>query len=573
MKRPRYPVLVGIFCLVAGTACSENPSDLKTLANHRASLVVTSALSLDGNIVQLIALFPTDLGARNEQRSQQGQNEDLNPVATWTIIKQKYAAAASKPAKIAAVKKLLVRISDWVTKNAQEMNPPPGSETKTAAAARLVLYMNMYVYGGPGTLPPSYLPDADVAVGVVTPNDAATIVTPTGHAGVQFRAGSVAENTVIVVTQNATLYRPECSGPLKTNFCQYPQFYTFDAFPDNGLILPAIVNVCHVRGEGTRSPLVDHDRLRLAHPKPANPANYVTGGKVFDQNGDSIEVLPLVSQSFSTCVGSSYPIVGFGPAAVLSRLARSIGNILTPNPVYAIDLGLGGLVKRFSPFNDVDTLGRPDLVVQTFALPGLTPVEGDPSVRPGSHVAVSYTVRNIGKATARSVPARIELTTSGAEPIVQLLRTVTIPALPPGSSETQSSIDAVVPWQTASRTYAVGLVLGADPGFPDPVPTNNRLSTPLNVAGPISCSAEGTIRSTSFANPSVMRIQNGSSEALTIYWLDYNGARVGYSVLQPGQLFGINSYLTHPWLVIGASGRCYGIFLPSGTITPVVTVQ
>ena len=573
MRYSRFSICAGLFCFFAIAACSENPTNLKQLPGARASLAVTTGLSLDASISQLLALFPTDLGARNEQRSQQGQNEDLNPVATWNSIKQKYAAAVGKPAKIAAVKKLLVRLSDWVTKNAQEMNPPPSGETKIAAAARLVLYMNMYVYGDPSLLPPPHTPDADVAVGIVTPNAPATIVTPTGHAGVQFQAGSVAENTVIVVTQNPQIYPVECSGPLTTRLCQYPQFYTFDAFPDNRLLIAAKINVCHVRGEGTRSPLVDHMRLRLAHPKPASRLDYVGGGTVLDQNGESIEILPLVSQAFSTCDRSTYPIgpVGFGPLEVFSRLAKGIQNIVAPRTAYAIDVGLGGLVKKFSPFNDVDSIGRPDLAVQSVGLPGLPAGEVNPSVRPGSHVAVSYTVQNVGYATATagSVPARIELT-SGGVPVTQVLRTVTLPALPPGSSEIQSGIDVIIPWQTPAGTYSIGLVLGVDPVFPDPILTNNSRFTPLDVRGPISCSAEGTIRSTSFANPSTIRFVNNTSEAVTVYWLDYTGARVSYGVLQPaGGSFGIGSYLTHPWLLIGAGGTCYGIFLPSGTFSTV----
>src|ERR1700730_13820748 len=158
MTRTASSCIAGLLCFFAVVACSENPTNLKTLGDGRPTIVVTPTETLDQSIDKLLSLFPKDLGARDEQRIQQGQNEDLNPRATWNSIKRKYAAGASNPAQLAAAKKELFRLSDWVTRNAQQMNTPPDGETKTAAAARLVLYMSMYGYGGPGTVPPPVTP-------------------------------------------------------------------------------------------------------------------------------------------------------------------------------------------------------------------------------------------------------------------------------------------------------------------------------------------------------------------------------------------------------------------------------
>ena len=478
MQRAQFSMLVGLFCFFGITACTENPNDLKRLPNGRSSLVVTSGLSLDANIAQLLALFPTDLSARNEQRSQQGANEDLNPVATWNTIKQKYAAAGSDPAKMKAVKALLFRLSNWVTRNAQEMNTPPSSETKTAAAARLVLYMSMYVYAGPTTAPPSYLPGADAAVGVVTPGAPATIVTPTLHAGVQLEAGSVSENTVIVVTQNPTDYPVNCSGPLPTKFCQYPQFYTFDAFPDNALLKPAKVNVCHVNF-GTRrrllldhGTLIDHARLRPAHTKPANSADYVDGSTI----RDGIEILPLVEQTFSTCVDNGYAndVVPQGALGLITRVARGLKRIVSPEPAYAIDLGLGGLVKKFSPFNDVDSLSAPDLKVQNVAFAPAT-------VHPGDHVAITYTISNIGTATNTVTPTAVRLSTDATlTPADVSVAPIALPFLPPESTVTVTQT-VVIPDTTTVGPYYLGVAIQSDPAFPDANLLNNQLALPLTV--------------------------------------------------------------------------------------------
>src|ERR1700730_1015843 len=163
MHRTASSCIAGLLCFFAVVACSENPNNLKTLGDGRPTIVVTPTETLDQSIHKLLSLFPKDLGVPHEQRIQQGQNEYLNPQATCNSIKRKYADATSDPKeldpkKLTAVKNQLFRLSDWVTRNAQEMNTPPDGESKTAAAARLVLYMSMYVYGGPSTVPPPFTP-------------------------------------------------------------------------------------------------------------------------------------------------------------------------------------------------------------------------------------------------------------------------------------------------------------------------------------------------------------------------------------------------------------------------------
>jgi hypothetical protein len=239
MRRTRFSILSGLLCVLAGFACSENPNAVKLLDTRRLSAVITPDKSLDQSITELLALFPKSL----DQRDVDAEGTGLNPRATWDQIKKKYVTGQTKPAHMAIVKRKLVAISDWVARNSAMMGAPPLSETKTAAAARLVLYMSLYVYGGPNTAPPPYTPGADATTGIVTPTAPATIVTPTLRAGVQLEAGSVAENSIIVVTQNPTPYPKNCSGPLATRLCQYPQFYTFEIFPDKVLLKPAKFNV------------------------------------------------------------------------------------------------------------------------------------------------------------------------------------------------------------------------------------------------------------------------------------------------------------------------------------------
>jgi alpha-tubulin suppressor-like RCC1 family protein len=467
MTRHRFSILAGLLCVLTGMACSENPNDVKRLVGFRGT-VVTSTQSLDQRIRELLALFPKNL----DQRDGEFEGEELNPRATWDQITKKYATGQTKPAHLVIAKRKLVRLSDWVTKNAQLMNPPTAPETKDAAAARLVLYMNMYVYGGPGGTPPDFLPGADVAVGIVTPGAPATIVTPTKHAGVQFEAGSVDENTVVVVIQNPTVFSANCSGPLDTKFCQYPQFYTFDQFPHKTLLKPAKFNVCHVTGEGgARNPGALHNRLRLAHTKPAISTDYTPGSTI----RDNIEILPLVPQTFSTCEASSYEI-GLGDAGLISRFARGIRKIVSPKTAYAIDLGLGGLSKSFSAFNDVDSVGRPDIAVQSFDVPA-GPVPA------GNHFTVAYSVTNIGKATNAAVPFAIRLRFPIAGGLFSSVEIGggTLPSLVPGATYGQVNVDAVIPATLPSGSYTVRFIVASDPTFPDANFANNEFEATVTV--------------------------------------------------------------------------------------------
>lgn len=50
----------------------------------------------------------------------------------------------------------------------------------------------------------------------------------------------------------------------------------------------------------------------------------------------------------------------------------------------------------------------------------------------------------------------------------------------------------------------------------------------------------------------------------TIFWLDYNGQRVLYNTLAPGQSYVQQTFLTHPWVIADGStpAVCQNIYLP-----------
>lgn len=471
MQRGKWWLLAGSVVILG--ACSDSPSALKS-APTAASFLVTPPGNLDQSVLAILSLYPRGLETAATTR--------------WNNIKSKYAAGLSDPAQMAVAKSMLAELTDWLAKKTTDMATPPDGETRTSATARAVLYMSMYVFNGPAATPPAYSPTADAVTGLVTPGAPATIVTPTKHAGVQFEAGSVDETTIIVITQNLTPYPDNCSGPLQTKLCQYPQFYTFEQFPHKTLLKPAKFNACHINAGPDRRPLADHDRFRLAHSKPADPADYTPGSVIRDQNGESIEILPLVPQTFSTCEDNQYTaeIIGSISTSLVSRLARAVKKIVTPRTAYAIDLGLGGLSRSFSQFNDVDPLGEPDLSIDSMAV-------GQSVNHPGDQMSLSVVVSNSGTATKSAgqgivyltPPAPVVIEGPPQQPADVQVATIAFPAIAPGSADTVNNVQVTLPSNIASGTYQVKIVVGNDAVLGDVNSANNTATRSINVDGGI----------------------------------------------------------------------------------------
>lgn len=55
---------------------------------------------------------------------------------------------------------------------------------------------------------------------------------------------------------------------------------------------------------------------------------------------------------------------------------------------------------------------------------------------------------------------------------------------------------------------------------------------------------------------------NGSAQAIRIYWIDYNGNRVLYQTLSPGEEYGLNTFLHHPWVITDEDGNAWAVYYP-----------
>lgn len=49
---------------------------------------------------------------------------------------------------------------------------------------------------------------------------------------------------------------------------------------------------------------------------------------------------------------------------------------------------------------------------------------------------------------------------------------------------------------------------------------------------------------------------NHARGSVSIYWLDFKGERVLYNTLAPGESYSQQTFVTHPWVILDADGRC-----------------
>jgi hypothetical protein len=99
----------------------------------------------------------------------------------------------------------------------------------------------------------------------------------------------------------------------------------------------------------------------------------------------------------------------------------------------------------------------------------------------------------------------------------------------------------------------------------------NELGRTLS-GGEFSCSLEHSLKSLTGDHSVTVTFQNLSSEAISTYWLDYTGKRVFYQRINGGDSYTQQTYISHPWVLVDATGQCRKIILP-GTSQKVVTIH
>ena len=99
---------------------------------------------------------------------------------------------------------------------------------------------------------------------------------------------------------------------------------------------------------------------------------------------------------------------------------------------------------------------------------------------------------------------------------------------------------------------------GTCSGTASPTPSPTVATLPVADA---SCQAEARSQSLNSNTPTSFTITNHTSETLSVFWLNFQGQRVKYFDLSPGQTHDQGTFITHPWVVADPKGACIRLFL------------
>lgn len=75
------------------------------------------------------------------------------------------------------------------------------------------------------------------------------------------------------------------------------------------------------------------------------------------------------------------------------------------------------------------------------------------------------------------------------------------------------------------------------------------------------CAQESSLRSSNSGDPAYLVFSNETAGEVKFYWINYQGKRDQERTLKAGESMPINTYLTHPFVVVDAKGTCRGIFM------------
>jgi hypothetical protein len=480
--------------------------------------------TLDGEITSLIAmLFPNGLETAAGTR--------------WDGVRAKYAAG-----DVVGARKRVNELARWVKNKESQMEPPPMNESRAGAAARLILYMSLYVYNGPATQPPpEFGVGADATAQIITPTEPAVVQTAAMKAAARFDAGSVADEAIVVISQNTQFFQKKCSGPFTTKYCQYPLYYHYRVFPQQAFLKNVRTSICHVhRGpddpyEPTKYqplPGVDHDAFVTLHDLPADPKSYTPGGKQIRE--EQIEVLPHSTEPppatpVVSCSGTAYGQVSlfdvpaapsgvFGKAYAMATravngAATAVGRALTPQNLYAVDNGEETFTRSFSNFANADSSGHPDLEVRGSSTSAASVAAGDP-------LTVTYTVGNVGTAHSPVVNTVVRLVPAAAtdQPAVDLP-----PTLPTGSTSAlypeesrPGSATVTIPDDLAPGTYTITAAVSSAGGLTEIALGNNTNPVSLTVRARLAATAvrsELQLVASSQANDEEVKDDDGMTQS------------------------------------------------------------
>ncbi|GAB3642966.1 hypothetical protein GCM10027423_36020 [Spirosoma arcticum] len=92
-------------------------------------------------------------------------------------------------------------------------------------------------------------------------------------------------------------------------------------------------------------------------------------------------------------------------------------------------------------------------------------------------------------------------------------------------------------------------------------PMDDKELTNLNSQ---DCTQESSLRTLNSETQAFIKLTNAPKQPITSYWIDREGKRSSLPMqkvtVQPGASFPLYTYLTHPFVISDASGKCLGIY-------------
>ncbi|TWJ24509.1 hypothetical protein [Micromonospora endolithica] len=93
---------------------------------------------------------------------------------------------------------------------------------------------------------------------------------------------------------------------------------------------------------------------------------------------------------------------------------------------------------------------------------------------------------------------------------------------------------------------------------------------PPGELAPLPASREPTLRSRGGGPETFVDFVNARRAPVHVHWLNYDGRRQRYAVLEPGQGYRQHTYVGHPWVVTEADGRALVCFQPATSVLKAV---
>jgi len=88
------------------------------------------------------------------------------------------------------------------------------------------------------------------------------------------------------------------------------------------------------------------------------------------------------------------------------------------------------------------------------------------------------------------------------------------------------------------------------------------------VLPPLDCGREAASRSLNSNRSTFVTFVNRHDESVRVYWLNFDGQRVYYRDIEPGESYRQQTFVTHPWVVTNSetehgAGQCLAMFQPA----------